>query len=147
MPMLAVHSLQRCIALGQGSRTRRLSGETPPEPRRARLSKVPCRPPPIISQSNMKARTYHPETNHDPALRKGSIPAAYLRDLPPQLLELQTCNQKGCYAVVPISSEMLTEMRKGQRLKVGFKNLKKKQITVPMSLDGFTRAYDQMDRR
>ena len=65
----------------------------------------------------------------------------------PQSLVLQTCNQKGCFAGAPISSQMLTAMRKGQRLKVSFKNLKRKQMTVPVPLKGFAKAYNQMDRR
>ena len=62
-------------------------------------------------------------------------------------LVLQTCDQKGCYAASPIPDEQLAAMKKGQRLKVIFQNLQKKPITVAMSLDGFTKAYKQMEGR
>ena len=60
---------------------------------------------------------------------------------------LQTCDQKGCYAASPIPDEQLAAMNKGQRLKVIFQNLQKKPITVAMPLDGFTKAYGQMEGR
>ncbi len=68
-------------------------------------------------------------------------------DKTPQPLVLQTCNQKGCYAGSPVSKALLTAMRKAQQLKVTFQNLQKKPITVAMPLDGFTKAYEQMEGR
>jgi invasion protein IalB len=41
---------------------------------------------------------------------------------------------------------MLAALRKGQQLTIDFKDVTKKQITVPLSLAGFAEAYDGVNR-
>lgn len=59
-------------------------------------------------------------------------------------LQIQTCEQRGCYANSPISPEMLAAMKSGKQLKVSFQNLGKETITIPMSLADFAAAYDKI---
>jgi invasion protein IalB len=59
-------------------------------------------------------------------------------------LQIQTCEQRGCYANSPIPAEMLAAMRSGKQLKVSFQNLGKETITIPMPLTDFAAAYDKI---
>jgi invasion protein IalB len=59
-------------------------------------------------------------------------------------LQIQTCENKGCYASTPIASDVLTAMRSGKQLKVAFQNLTKETITIPMPLADFAAAYDKI---
>tara|TARA_R110000868_G_scaffold143281_4_gene361292 strand:- start:4943 stop:5470 length:528 start_codon:yes stop_codon:yes gene_type:complete len=59
---------------------------------------------------------------------------------------LQTCNQRGCQGAVEIKPEMLAEMKKGNRLIVGFKaRADSNTIAVPVSLKGFTQGLKTID--
>ena len=52
---------------------------------------------------------------------------------------LQNCNQRGCQAALEIKKDMLAELKKGNRLIVGFKaRADSNTIAVPVSLKGFT---------
>jgi invasion protein IalB len=62
----------------------------------------------------------------------------------PTTLPLQTCDNNGCYAGAPVSSEMLSAMSRGTTLNVTFKNLSQQDISLPMSLLGFTAAYQKI---
>ena len=56
-------------------------------------------------------------------------------------LNLQSCNPHGCQGAVEITAAMLAELKKGQRLIVGFKaRADSKTIGVPVSLKGLTEA-------
>ncbi|WP_298257903.1 invasion associated locus B family protein [Bradyrhizobium sp.] len=59
-------------------------------------------------------------------------------------LPVQTCENRGCYASVPISPDMLNAMRAGKQLKVLFQDLAKETIAIPMSLADFTATYDKI---
>jgi invasion protein IalB len=59
-------------------------------------------------------------------------------------LQIQTCENRGCYAGTPISPELLAAMRTGKQLKVLFQNLAKETITIPMPLTDFAAAYDKI---
>lgn len=59
-------------------------------------------------------------------------------------LPIQTCENRGCYASVPLSPEMLNALRGGKQLKVMFQDLAKEPITIPMSLADFTATYDKI---
>jgi invasion protein IalB len=62
----------------------------------------------------------------------------------PQQLQLETCDRNGCYASTPLSDDMVNAMLKGQKLNVAFQSLNKQTITLPMSLVGFTAAYQRI---
>lgn len=59
-------------------------------------------------------------------------------------LPIQTCENRGCYASLPVSPEMLNAMRAGKQLKIVFQDLAKESIAIPMSLADFTAAYDKI---
>ena len=59
-------------------------------------------------------------------------------------LPIQTCENRGCYASVPISPETLNALRSGKQLKISFQDLSKETITIPLSLNDFTATYDKI---
>jgi invasion protein IalB len=59
-------------------------------------------------------------------------------------LQIQTCEQRGCYANTPISADMLAAMKSGKQLKVSFQNLGKEVISIPMPLADFAAAYEKI---
>jgi invasion protein IalB len=59
-------------------------------------------------------------------------------------LQIQTCEQRGCYANTPIAADMLAAMKSGKQLKVSFQNLAKEVISIPMPLADFAAAYDKI---
>ena len=59
-------------------------------------------------------------------------------------LQIQTCENRGCYANLAIAPDMLAALRTGKQLKVSFQNLGKETITIPMPLTDFAAAYDKI---
>lgn len=59
-------------------------------------------------------------------------------------LQIQTCENRGCYANLPVAPDMLAALRAGKQLKVSFQNLGKETITIPMPLTDFAAAYDKI---
>jgi invasion protein IalB len=62
----------------------------------------------------------------------------------PSKLELQTCEQTGCIATLPVSEEALNAMSKGQKIDISFANMNRQTITLPLSLVGFTAAFQRI---
>ncbi|MGE3226117.1 MAG: invasion associated locus B family protein [Parvibaculaceae bacterium] len=56
----------------------------------------------------------------------------------------QSCNGNGCYVGFPIPDKLLARMFKGGRLNVSFQYVSRKRLTLPMSLVGFSEAYDRI---
>ena len=59
-------------------------------------------------------------------------------------LQVQTSDDKGCYAGAPVTKDMLAILQKAEKLIVTFQDLKKQTITVPMPLAGFAEAYQKL---
>src|SRR5229473_1457336 len=59
-------------------------------------------------------------------------------------LQIQTCENRGCYASTPIAPELLAALKSGKQLKVSFQNLGKETIAIPMPLTDFAAAYDKI---
>jgi invasion protein IalB len=59
-------------------------------------------------------------------------------------LQIQTCENRGCYASTPIAPDTLAALRSGKQLKVSFQNLAKETISIPMPLTDFAAAYDKI---
>jgi invasion protein IalB len=57
-------------------------------------------------------------------------------------LQIQTCENRGCYASTPISPELLAALKSEKQLNVSFQNLAKE--TIPMPLADFAAAYDKI---
>ena len=64
----------------------------------------------------------------------------------PDRLDVQTCDQKGCYIQMPVSNDMLQAMGKGKQMIVSFQNLGKQDINIPVPLSGFMVAYQKIQR-
>jgi len=60
------------------------------------------------------------------------------------VVAIQTCENRGCYASMPIAPELLAVLKSGKQLKVSFQNLAKETITIPMPLADFAAAYDKI---
>ena len=61
-----------------------------------------------------------------------------------QQLELETCDGNSCYVRQPVSDSLLASMVRGQTLNISFQNLNKQKIKLPLSLVGFTAAYNKI---
>jgi invasion protein IalB len=59
-------------------------------------------------------------------------------------LQIQTCDNRGCYASTPVAADLLAAMKAGKQLKLSFQNLNKETITIPMPLADFPAAYDKI---
>ncbi|MFK4656484.1 invasion protein IalB [Bradyrhizobium japonicum] len=59
-------------------------------------------------------------------------------------LQIQTCENRGCYASTPIAADLLAALRSGKQLKVSFQNMAKEAIAIPMPLGDFATAYDKI---
>ena len=59
-------------------------------------------------------------------------------------LPIQTCENRGCYASVPLAPDLLNALRAGKQLKIVFQDLAKETIAIPMSLADFSAGYDKI---
>jgi invasion protein IalB len=59
-------------------------------------------------------------------------------------LQIQTCENRGCYASTSIAPEMLTALKSGKQLKVSFQDMAKETIAIPIPLADFAAAYDKI---
>jgi len=59
-------------------------------------------------------------------------------------LQIQTCENRGCYAGAAITPDVLAALKSGKQLKLSFQNLAKETITIPMPLTDFATAYDKI---
>ena len=59
-------------------------------------------------------------------------------------LQIQTCENRGCYASTPVAPDLLTALRSGKQLRVSFQNMAKETIAIPMPLNDFAAAYDKI---
>jgi len=59
-------------------------------------------------------------------------------------LQIQTCENRGCYAGTAITPDVLAALKAGKELRLSFQNLAKETITIPMPLTDFASAYDKI---
>jgi invasion protein IalB len=60
-------------------------------------------------------------------------------------LQVQTCDQNGCYAGSSDLGALLEAMKRGSAMMIGFQDLAKQEIAVPISLAGFAAAYSSIE--
>jgi invasion protein IalB len=65
-------------------------------------------------------------------------------DAAPEALQIQTCDNQGCYAGAALTPDKLAAMSKGTKLNVTFQDLKKQKIVVPVPLKGFEAAFKKL---
>ncbi|CDX56136.1 Invasion associated locus B family protein [Mesorhizobium plurifarium] len=58
---------------------------------------------------------------------------------------IQTSDQNGAYAAVPLSVELVKAMRSGTTLNIGMESVTRKPVTIPVSLKGFSAAIDKLE--
>ncbi len=59
-------------------------------------------------------------------------------------LQIQTCENRGCYTSSVIAPDMLAALRAGKQLKVSFQDMAKETIAIPIPLADFAAAYDKI---
>jgi invasion protein IalB len=59
-------------------------------------------------------------------------------------VQIQTCEQRGCYGSLPVPADLLAALRTGKQLKVSFQNLAKESIAIPLPLTDFAPSYDKI---
>jgi len=57
---------------------------------------------------------------------------------------IQWCLANGCHAYIELTPALLKMFKKGNQGKVTFQDASRKNITIPVSLKGFTKAYYSM---
>lgn len=65
-------------------------------------------------------------------------------DVPMATLPLQTCDSGGCYAAQVVAPELLAALKRGNNLSVTFQDSAQRDIPVPVSLNGFTAAFERI---
>jgi invasion protein IalB len=61
-----------------------------------------------------------------------------------QSVPLQTCDLQGCYAETEIGPAMATALKTGKQLSIICQDPSKKQIILPLTLDGFATALEKI---
>lgn len=75
------------------------------------------------------------------------LPAGVKLDIdsaPVDTLPLQTCDGAGCYAALVVSPALVESLKRGTTLNVTFQDSTQRNIPVPVSLNGFTAAYENI---
>lgn len=62
----------------------------------------------------------------------------------PFKFKVRYCTQQGCFAFLNLNKELLGKLRKGDAATVIFKNLEGQDLSVGMSLDGFTKSLKEL---
>ena len=57
---------------------------------------------------------------------------------------IQTSDQNGAYAAVPMNAELVVALKAGTNLNVGMESVTRQPVSIPVSLSGFTAAIDRL---
>lgn len=101
------------------------------------LAAVTVRIPPGETKPAMMIQT--PFGLHLPAGVKVAIDGTGFGNLP-----LQTCDGTGCYTGQAVSPELLAALKNGVTLSITIQDAAQRDITIPVSLNGFTVAYEKI---
>lgn len=63
----------------------------------------------------------------------------------PREMDIETCDERACYATGVVAAAFLTFMKAGKAMHVTFQNLLHKPVTVSVPLNGFTVAYRELE--
>lgn len=61
------------------------------------------------------------------------------------IVAIQTSDQNGAYAALPLAPELLKTMRSGATLNIGMETVSRKPVAIPVSLKGFSAAIDKLE--
>ena len=56
------------------------------------------------------------------------------------------CNRIGCHIEVGVTEKFLAAIKKGNKLNIKFLDLGGREFNVPVSLSGFTKAYNSLEK-
>ena len=76
------------------------------------------------------------------------LPAGIIVQIDSQLpreMDIETCDERACYATGYVSGAFLKNMQAGNAMHVTFQNLLRKPVTLSVPLKGFTVAYGQLN--
>lgn len=59
---------------------------------------------------------------------------------------VQRCDANGCLAVLALEDTFVTQLKRGAEAKLVFAANAQQNVSLPMSLTGFTRAFDSLER-
>lgn len=59
-------------------------------------------------------------------------------------LQIQTCENRGCYATIAVAPDVLAALKSGKQMKLSFQTMNKETIAIPMPLVDFAAAYDKI---
>jgi len=62
----------------------------------------------------------------------------------PSRLVIQTSDAKGAYAGTEMTDALAAAMKKGDKMTVTFQSAQRKSVSVPVTLRGFTAAYNKL---
>lgn len=57
---------------------------------------------------------------------------------------IQTSDQNGAYAAVPLNTGLIAALKTGTNLNIGMESVTRNPVTIPVSLDGFMTAIDKL---
>lgn len=57
---------------------------------------------------------------------------------------IQTSDQNGAYAAVPLNADLIGALKTGTNLNIGMESVTRSPVTIPVSLNGFTAAIDKL---
>ena len=75
------------------------------------------------------------------------LPAGIILQVDSQLpkeMDIETCDERACYASARIAQAFLTNMGSGAAMHVTFQNLLRKPVTFSVPLEGFQPAYGKL---
>jgi len=62
----------------------------------------------------------------------------------PVRFAIERCTTQGCAGGVEIDEQLLAALKRGKQAKVSFRDAARREIVVPVSLSGFTAAYNRL---
>lgn len=68
-------------------------------------------------------------------------------DNKPIQVAITQCNVNTCQSIIKIDDMLLEEMKKGKVGKIAFSLTSKKQLTLPISFQGFTKAFEALKEK
>ena len=61
-----------------------------------------------------------------------------------QSVPLQTCDARGCYGEIHLSSNLIAALETGKKLSLTFQNMAKTTLLLPFPLDNFANAFQKI---
>lgn len=63
---------------------------------------------------------------------------------PKNAVVIQTSDQNGAYAAVPLNDTLIAALKAGTAMNIGMESVTRSAVSIPLSLKGFTAAFDKL---